>query len=54
LRTIFSDAAVQKELSGRGIDPQITGTPEQLNEYVRSEIARWRPIVHRAGVAASE
>ena len=51
VRTIFSDPTVQKELSGRGIDPQVTGTPEQLNAFVRAEIERWRPIVHRAGVA---
>ena len=54
VREIFSDAKVQKELSGRGLDPQVTGTPEQLNEYVRKEIDRWRPIVHRAGVAGSQ
>ena len=54
VRTIFSDSTVQKELSGRGIDPQVTGTPEQLNAFVRAEIERWRPIVHRAGVAASQ
>jgi tripartite-type tricarboxylate transporter receptor subunit TctC len=54
VRAIFSDAQVQKELSGRGLDPQVTGSPEQLNEFVRAEIARWRPIVQRAGVAASQ
>ena len=54
VRTIFSNSTVQKELSGRGIDPQVTGTPEQLNAFVRAEIERWRPIVHRAGVAASQ
>jgi tripartite-type tricarboxylate transporter receptor subunit TctC len=54
VREIFSDAKVQKELSGRGLDPQVTGSPEQLAEYVRAEINRWRPIVHRAGVAASQ
>jgi tripartite-type tricarboxylate transporter receptor subunit TctC len=54
VRAIFSDAAVRQELSGRGLEPQITGSPEQLKEFVSSEIARWRPIVHQAGVAASE
>ena len=51
VRSIFSDATVRQELSGRGLEPQITGSPEQLKEFVSSEIARWRPIVHQAGVA---
>jgi tripartite-type tricarboxylate transporter receptor subunit TctC len=54
VHTIFSDADVRQELSRRGMGPQITGSPEQLKEFVSAEIARWGPIVQRAGVAASQ
>ena len=54
VRAIFSDATVRQELSSRGLEPLITGSPDQLKEFVSAEIARWRPIVHQAGVAASE
>ena len=54
VRTIFSDANVRQELSGRGLEPRITGSPEELTEFVRAEIARWRPIIQQAGIAASQ
>jgi tripartite-type tricarboxylate transporter receptor subunit TctC len=54
VRTIFSDAHVRQELSSRGLEPRITGSPEELTEFVRAEIARWRPIIHQAGIAASQ
>jgi tripartite-type tricarboxylate transporter receptor subunit TctC len=54
VRTIFSDPDVRQELSRRGMGPQVTGSPEQLNAFVSSEIMRWGPIVQRAGVAASQ
>jgi tripartite-type tricarboxylate transporter receptor subunit TctC len=54
VRTIFSDADVRQELSSRGLEPRITGSPEELTEFVRTEIARWRPIIQQAGIAASQ
>lgn len=54
VHTIFSDADVRQELSRRGMGPRVTGSPEQLKEFVSAEIARWGPIVQRAGVAASQ
>jgi tripartite-type tricarboxylate transporter receptor subunit TctC len=54
VRTIFSDPDVRQELSRRGMGPRVTGSPEQLNEFVSAEIRRWGPIVQRAGVAASQ
>jgi tripartite-type tricarboxylate transporter receptor subunit TctC len=54
VRVIFSDPEVQQELSRRGIGPRVTGTPEELNEFVNAEIKRWSPIVQRAGVALSQ
>jgi len=54
VRAIFSDPEVQQELSRRGMGPRVTGTPEELDDFVRDEIKRWGPIVQRAGVALSQ
>jgi tripartite-type tricarboxylate transporter receptor subunit TctC len=54
IRTIFSDPETIKDLSKRGIGPQITESPERLKDYVKAEIARWAPIVERAGVARTQ
>ncbi len=34
--------------------PQVTGSPEQLQDFVKAEIERWSPIVRRAGVAGTQ
>jgi tripartite-type tricarboxylate transporter receptor subunit TctC len=54
VRAILSDPDVQQELTRRGMGPRVTGSPEELREFVSAEILRWAPIVQRAGVAASE
>jgi len=54
VRAIFSDPEVTKELANRGMGPQVTDPPAQLKAFVTSEIARWAPIVKRAGVAGTQ
>lgn len=54
VRAVFSDAEVKDELTRRGMGPQVTPAPEQLQAYVKDEIARWSPIVKRAGVAGTQ
>ena len=54
VRAIFSDDEVKKELGRRGMGPQVTESPEALREFVKAEIARWSPIVKRAGVAGTQ
>jgi tripartite-type tricarboxylate transporter receptor subunit TctC len=54
VRAIFSEPEVSQELSRRGMGPQVSGTPEALRDYVKAEIARWSPIVERAGVARTQ
>jgi tripartite-type tricarboxylate transporter receptor subunit TctC len=51
---IFSGADVKDELTRRGMGPQVTPSPEALRAYVKDEIARWSPIVQRAGVAGTQ
>jgi tripartite-type tricarboxylate transporter receptor subunit TctC len=40
----------QAELRGAGIEPAPAMSPEQVAAYVRSEQAKWRPIVDATGV----
>ena len=54
MRAIVAEPAVQKEFSSRGLIPLASGTPAELQAYVKSEIARWGDVVKRAGVAASQ
>jgi len=51
---IFSETEVIQELTSRGMGPQLTDSPEQLQEFVKAEIERWSPIVRRAGVAGTQ
>jgi tripartite-type tricarboxylate transporter receptor subunit TctC len=50
----FSEPATIKELERRGVGPAITGTPEEVTEFVKKEIVRWRGVVQRAGLEGSE
>jgi tripartite-type tricarboxylate transporter receptor subunit TctC len=34
--------------------PQVTGSPGELQAFVKTEIERWSPIVRRAGVAGTQ
>src|SRR5262249_18381549 len=54
MRAIVAEPAVQKDFSGRGLIPLVSGTPDELQAYVKSEIARWGDVVRRAGVAATQ
>jgi tripartite-type tricarboxylate transporter receptor subunit TctC len=51
VHAIFSDKAVRDELVRRGVGPRITGTPDELQVFVKNEIERWSDVVRRAGVA---
>ena len=51
---IFSDPAVIAELERRGIGPALTGTPDEVREFVKKEIVRWGDVVRKAGLAGSE
>jgi tripartite-type tricarboxylate transporter receptor subunit TctC len=51
---IFSDPAVIKELERRGVGPALTGTPDEVREFVKKEIVRWSGVVRRAGLEGSQ
>jgi tripartite-type tricarboxylate transporter receptor subunit TctC len=54
VHAIFSDPAVIDELSKRGIGPALTGTPDDVREFVKQEIVRWSDVVRRAGLEGSQ
>jgi ABC-type phosphate transport system substrate-binding protein len=49
VHTIFSNPAVIAELERRGIGPALTGTPDEVRDFVKKEIVRWSDVVARAG-----
>ncbi len=54
VHAIFSDPAVIQELTKRGIGPAVTGTPAEVNEFVKQEIVRWSDVVRRAGLEGTQ
>jgi tripartite-type tricarboxylate transporter receptor subunit TctC len=54
VHAIFSEPAVIAELERRGIGPALTGTPDEVREFVKKEIVRWSDVVRRAGLEGSQ
>ena len=46
---VLADPAVREKLANVGAET-VGGTPEQLAAHVKSEIARWRPVIKAANV----
>ncbi len=53
-RAIMSEAAVRNAFADRGLVPLVSGPPEELARFVKSEIVRWGEVVTRAGAAGSQ
>jgi tripartite-type tricarboxylate transporter receptor subunit TctC len=54
VHAIFSDPAVIAELTKRGVGPALTGTPAEVQDFVKREIVRWSDVVRRAGLEGSQ
>ncbi len=46
---LLQDAEMRDKLAGQGFEVR-TSTPEQLGSYIKSEIAKWAPLVKESGV----
>ncbi len=49
LNRVTSDPAVREQLVSRGAEV-VQGTPQSYFDFVKAEIAKWTPVVKRAGV----
>jgi len=54
IRGIVADPDIETRLLREGAIPEVTPGPDELKEFVRSEIVRWGKIVQDAGIAGSE
>ena len=54
LRAIVAEPDIQKDFTDRGLIPIVSPSPEELQDYVRSEIVRWGKVVEQAGAAGSQ
>jgi tripartite-type tricarboxylate transporter receptor subunit TctC len=54
LRAIMNDPAIQKDFADRGLVPLKSGSTEELQRFVKSEIVRWGKVVRQAGAAGSQ
>ncbi len=46
---LLQDTEMRDKLAGQGFEVR-TSTPEQLGNYIKSEIAKWAPLVKESGV----
>ena len=54
LRAIMRDPEIQKDFADRGLVPLQSGSTEELQRFVKSEIVRWGKVVEQAGAAGSQ
>jgi tripartite-type tricarboxylate transporter receptor subunit TctC len=50
----MSEGDVQQELARRGLISVATPPPDELQQFVKSEILRWGRIVQAAGISGTE
>jgi tripartite-type tricarboxylate transporter receptor subunit TctC len=51
LISVLNNPEIKSQLNSKGFDV-ITSTPEQLGEYIKSEVSKWAPIVKKSGATA--
>jgi tripartite-type tricarboxylate transporter receptor subunit TctC len=54
IRGIVTDPQIETTLVREGTIPQVTPGPDELKEFVKTEIVRWGKIVQDAGIAGTE
>jgi tripartite-type tricarboxylate transporter receptor subunit TctC len=54
LTAIMSDPDVVQALIRDGTIPQVSPPPDELKQFVKSEIVRWGEVVRKAGIAGTE
>ena len=49
IRKALADPAVLKRLQDAGVDPTPDSSPEKVEEFIKSELAKWAPIIKASG-----
>lgn len=49
---VMADPAFQKDLIGLGAEPIKDSNPDKAAKFIRTEIARWRPVIQATGTTA--
>ena len=51
LKDAMADAGFTKRIETFGMEPALS-TPQELQQWIRSELDRWTKVVHEAGIQA--
>lgn len=51
LVSVLNNPEIKSQLNSKGFDV-ISSSPEQLGEYIKSEVSKWAPIVKKSGATA--
>jgi tripartite-type tricarboxylate transporter receptor subunit TctC len=51
LNTVLNNPEIKSQINGKGFEI-VTSTPGQLGDYIKSEVAKWGPIVKKSGATA--
>ena len=54
VNAIVNTAEIQRQLVKLGVNPIGKGSLDELQAFVKAELARWRKVVQEAGLAGSE
>ncbi len=52
IQALVSDEAFRKDLLTAGFDPVTDSSPQRATQFIRDELAKWRPIVKATGITA--
>jgi tripartite-type tricarboxylate transporter receptor subunit TctC len=54
LKTVMASPDVQEQLAKIGMIPIVSPSPEDLRNFISTEVARWGKIVQQAGIAGAQ
>lgn len=49
---VLADPGLAQRMRDSGSSPPLSSTPEELGDILRSEVAKWGPVIRRAGITA--
>jgi tripartite-type tricarboxylate transporter receptor subunit TctC len=49
---VLADPGLAQRMQDSGSSPPLSSTPEELGDILRSEVAKWGPVIRQAGITA--